>query len=109
MYMTIRAASSLLLNVNRILYGLITWGNKEHLVISTFICFKGNISLLESIKNNETVRVMFVAQDSEGLVSTRSFRKGEPVVFVCGRLCLPSECPGREKPGSITPFVILYT
>ena len=66
------------------------------------------MSILDPIMKNEGVRVMFVAQDCEGLVSTRSFRRGEPVVYVCGRVSLPTECSGREKPGSIIPFVMLY-
>ncbi|KHN87706.1 Histone-lysine N-methyltransferase 2E [Toxocara canis] len=63
---------------------------------------------MDVVKNNEGLAVMFVTQVVRGLVSLRSFNISDPVVYVCGRVSLPSECPGREKPGSILPFVTLY-
>lgn len=63
---------------------------------------------MDSVKNNEGLAVMFVTQVVRGLVSLRSFSVSEPVVYVCGRVSLPNECPGREKPGSMVPFVALY-
>uniref|UniRef100_F1KPW9 Histone-lysine N-methyltransferase MLL5 n=1 Tax=Ascaris suum TaxID=6253 RepID=F1KPW9_ASCSU len=64
---------------------------------------------MDSVKNNEGLAVMFVTQVVRGLVSLRSFSVSEPVVYVCGRVSLPNECPGREKPGSMVPFVALYS
>ncbi|VDK24892.1 unnamed protein product [Anisakis simplex] len=64
---------------------------------------------VDAIKGNDGLAVMFVTQIVRGLVSLRSFDIYEPVVYVCGRVSLPSECPGREKPGAVLPFVILYS
>uniref|UniRef100_A0A915CGU6 Histone-lysine N-methyltransferase MLL5 n=1 Tax=Parascaris univalens TaxID=6257 RepID=A0A915CGU6_PARUN len=64
---------------------------------------------MDSVKNNDGLAVMFVTQVVRGLVSLRSFSISEPVVYVCGRVSLPNECAGREKPGSMVPFVALYS
>lgn len=68
-----------------------------------------NISLIDAVRADRGVKVMYVAQNCEGLVSTVAFRAGDPVLYVCGRISVPAECPGREKPGSIVPFVTLYS
>ncbi|VDK80109.1 unnamed protein product [Litomosoides sigmodontis] len=69
----------------------------------------GDPAVLKALQNDDGVGVMYVTQVSMGLVSKRFYRGGEPVIYICGRISLPCECRGREKPGSIVPFVILYS
>uniref|UniRef100_A0A915Q0G0 SET domain-containing protein n=1 Tax=Setaria digitata TaxID=48799 RepID=A0A915Q0G0_9BILA len=69
----------------------------------------GDHVVLEALRNADGVSVMFVTQVSMGLVSTRLYCSGEPVIYICGRVSLPNECRGREEPGTIIPFVILYS
>lgn len=58
--------------------------------------------------SNRDVRSMFVVASCTGLVADRAFSRNEPVMYLSGRICLQNECIGREKPGTILPFVFLY-
>lgn len=69
---------------------------------------QGDPAVLEALRNADGVSVMYVTQASMGLVSTRLYHADEPVIYICGRVSLPRECRGREEPGAIVPFVILY-
>ncbi|VDM11806.1 unnamed protein product, partial [Wuchereria bancrofti] len=69
----------------------------------------GDPALLEALRNDEGVSVMYVTQLSMGLVSTRLYHADEPVIYICGRVSLPCECRGREEPGVVIPFVTLYS
>uniref|UniRef100_A0A0R3S4H8 SET domain-containing protein n=1 Tax=Elaeophora elaphi TaxID=1147741 RepID=A0A0R3S4H8_9BILA len=69
----------------------------------------GDPAILEALQNDDGVSVMYVTQVSKGLVSTRLYHGDEPVIYICGRVSLLRECRGREEPGSIIPFVILYS
>ncbi|CAG9538114.1 unnamed protein product [Cercopithifilaria johnstoni] len=69
----------------------------------------GDPAVLEALQNDDGVSVMYVTQVSMGLVSTRPYHGDEPVIYICGRVSLPHECRGREEPGSIIPFVVLYS
>ncbi|EJD75104.1 hypothetical protein LOAG_17683 [Loa loa] len=69
----------------------------------------GDPAVLEVLRNSDGVSVMYVTQMSMGLVSTRLYHVNEPVMYICGRVSLPCECRGREEPGSVVPFVTLYS
>ncbi|KAL3982455.1 PHD-finger family protein [Acanthocheilonema viteae] len=69
----------------------------------------GDPAVLKALQNGDGVSVMYVTQVSMGLVSTRLYHGDEPVIYICGRVSLPHECCGREEPGSIIPYVILYS
>ncbi|VDM99188.1 unnamed protein product [Thelazia callipaeda] len=70
---------------------------------------QGDFATLEALRSGAGVSVMYVTTVSMGLVSTRSYVNGEAVIYVCGRVSLPSECVGRKNPGTIIPFVTLYS
>lgn len=63
--------------------------------------------MLDTLRKNNGVSVMYVTPVSKGLVSTRAYHRNELVIYICGRVSLPRECHGRE-PGKILPFVTLY-
>ncbi|MFH4979138.1 hypothetical protein AB6A40_005847 [Gnathostoma spinigerum] len=70
---------------------------------------EGSREMVDAVMNNDGVSVMFVAQDQKGLVSMRTFREGDPVMYACGRITLQSECRGRSRLGSVLPFVAVYS
>ncbi|VDK61720.1 unnamed protein product [Onchocerca ochengi] len=81
----------------------------RNLILNPIVIIQGNPAILEALRNNNGVSVMYVTQESMGLVSTRLYHVNEPVIYICGRVSLPHECRGRKEPGSIVPFVILYS
>lgn len=53
-------------------------------------------------------RQMFVAPNVEGLVATKIIPQDHPVMEYCGKVGFQDETHGREKPGSVQNFLVLY-
>ncbi len=65
-------------------------------------------TLLEQISDG-ICQAMYVGPQIMGVVTTHTVPPNHPVAEYRGRICLKSECNGKDKLGRIIPYCLMYS